>query len=576
MMLPKATTTTTKESREATNTATKELIELVDQVKNLVSPDGKNFDRCEELLEKHRSLISDPCSSLKLGKATNTKLQLWRQGKNLPLDGELMEKQIKCLKDLKKGDGAFLILSKETEKIQDKYFKNFTSKQIDEKLAELDGKVPFVRDSKSLLEGAIKWLQRELGTEDNGECDRSICIDLWVDAHKALWNPNSEIRSKLETYLGQRLESYLDIGGFGSAAKLVAWYWPTSSGYGRPIRVDISGYHDIPPNIRPEIHQYKKEIELEMRLATKIAFLQREMALAIVNDLMGVRSVVASENGEDELSQEAENIVFSYTNSLLFPNGKPDNGLPMKLMASVPKLINDVQRKGSPIRAALSSEVLKEVGKCLFVIFYSTQIEKVELIKLQQTIDFIRLKIYETLNGTEQRRHGSCTNHIMDRMQEHELFNVALLFLLTFVCAVDPAFHHKLLDRWEPKDANKDTIKIPDFFNRLINENFEDLWNQLFVKKTNNISNDEDEDENPFTAIMKMSYILLRTYKGLYNEGEDEYGEMIKKDENDYFEDADRMKSIMKLRPFTFLKKLLNYNGIKHDGKIIIIIGKKK
>ena len=75
---------------------------------------------------------------------------------------------------------------------------------------------------------------------------------------------------------------------------------------------------------------------------------------------------------------------------------------------------------------------------------------------------------------------------------------------------------------------------------------------------------------------MKMSYILLRTYKGLYNEGEDEYGEMIKKDENDYFEDADRMKSIMKLRPFTFLKKLLNYNGIKHDGKIIIIIGKKK
>ena len=79
-----------------------------------------------------------------------------------------------------------------------------------------------------------------------------------------MWNPNSEIRSKLETYLGQRLEAYLNIGGLGSAAKLVGWYWPTSSGYRRPIRVDIHGYHDQRGKPDEEIYQYQKEIELEM------------------------------------------------------------------------------------------------------------------------------------------------------------------------------------------------------------------------------------------------------------------------------------------------------------------------
>jgi hypothetical protein len=585
-----------------TNSATLELIELVDQVKNLVAPDGhSNFARCETLLDKHHPLISDPCQALKFANtsgSTATQLQLWRQGNNLPLEGGLMRKQINCLKELRAG-GAFMTLSPENKQIRDKYFQNWTPKQIESKLAALDGKVPFVEKSVAVLNNELKKLQKNLSSDGASQCDLSVCIDLWVDAHKALWNPNSEIRSKLETYLGQRLEAYLNIGGLGSAAKLVGWYWPTSSGYRRPIRVDIHGYHDQRGKPDEEIYQYQKEIELEMILATRIAYLQREMALAIVKDLMGVRTAISSDNehneaensapmgvngtngtngtkenedqedqedqGDNLLTMKAIQIIFTYTNKLLFPvDSKPKNGLPMKLMEAVPQLMQDV--RGTGIRKILASNVLKDVGRCLFVIFYSTQITKVELLLLAKTIDAVRDRMYSTLHG-EVLLHGLCTDHVLDRIQEHELFNVAVLLLLTYVCAVDPALKHKLLRRWNPQKRTQ-IDRRPEWNNVLFQDAASDgdpLYAEMFNNNNNNVNNvnnnsggnggsSNSENKNPFTAIMKMSWLLIRTC--------DE-----EKSKADYEQTADEMKSLLELRPFTFLNKLLNYNGIKHDGK---------
>ena len=70
-----------------------------------------------------------------------------------------MRKQINCLKELRAG-GAFMTLSPENKQIRDKYFHNWTPKQIESKLAALDGKVPFVEKSRAVLDNELKKLQK--------------------------------------------------------------------------------------------------------------------------------------------------------------------------------------------------------------------------------------------------------------------------------------------------------------------------------------------------------------------------------------------------------------------------------
>ena len=80
-----------------------------------------------------------------------------------------------------------------------------TERKARQILNDFSGKVDFVQKAHGVVNEQLGKLQRVL------KQPRQVCHDLWVDAHKALWNPNSEIRSKLERYLGQRLEAFLDI-----------------------------------------------------------------------------------------------------------------------------------------------------------------------------------------------------------------------------------------------------------------------------------------------------------------------------------------------------------------------------
>ena len=287
------------------SSATLELIELVDEVQNLLSVDGSiNFQKCEELLEKFKPTLSDPCKPLNVQSSSSPSVEppLWRQGKHLPYKPELMQQQIKVLKSLHAGASSFAKLGSEDEAIRDKYFKNWSLKQMQAELYCLEKAKPFVENGSRVLKAELLKLQKVLGTETN-PCNQNFCKNLWVDAHKALWNPNSEIRVKLESFLGQRLEAYLNIGGLGSAAKLVAWIWPSSPGYRSPVKVDIAEYHDEQPGKQgfdKEVFQYRKEIELEMELAARMAFLQREIAVDIVKDLMGARRPMEEERHTDD------------------------------------------------------------------------------------------------------------------------------------------------------------------------------------------------------------------------------------------------------------------------------------
>ena len=597
---------------------TLKLIELVEEVQNLLSPDvHSSHTRVIQLLNEHKELLADPCQPLShKEKSTDYKVELWRQGSDLPSDVDVMEKQIKCLESLKTG-GKLMKLSAENQKIQKDYFDGWSRKQCEKRLTALQDKIPFVKMFVQVVDVGLKSLQDVLsnGNGDTNKCSLAFCQSLWIDAHKALWNPNSEIRSKLETFLGQRLEAYLNIGGLGSAAKLVGWFWPSSPGYRRPVMIDIEHYHAKQINQdQKHIHQYRKEIELEMELAARMAFLQREMALDVVKDLMEARQVQRNTNGNgnngdlqdnnlmnddgEQLSVEEEDVlklIFKRTNRLLITEEKTPNqevkerikgALPMKLMESVPRLISDVQsQKGT--RAAHAILILKNVARCLFIIFYHTQMTKIELKELVKTVDLVRGHIYSTLRGAEDFKHGWCTDHIMDRIQEHELFNVALLFLLTFICGVDPADRGSglLLRDKNYKDGEGDNdsallkrMMYPIEYNRRIDDP-DDLGEQMFEHRHENDGDDGDENgnrqqqqqltitqelseemDNPFTAVMKMSWLLLRVYVG----DEDDEGNFERVVPPALV--SNRMKVLIKLRPFTFLNKLLSYNGIKHDG----------
>ena len=105
--------------------------------------------------------------------------------------------------------------------------KGMTERKARQILNDFSGKVDFVQKAHGIVNEQLTSLQRTLNQP------RHVCQGLWVEAHKAIWNPNSEIRAKLERYLGQ-LGAFLDIGGLGGMAQVVGWYWPDfSPGYGR-------------------------------------------------------------------------------------------------------------------------------------------------------------------------------------------------------------------------------------------------------------------------------------------------------------------------------------------------------
>jgi len=235
-----------------------EMMELVDDVQTLLSTDrdvlgaredGKGADpstlsRIRDNLRRHEPLLRDPLGLDGSHANANTvgapaaaaPVVLWRQGRNVPFNGGNVTEKLRDLELFVKG-----IRNPAQMKLKQQGMTERKARQI---LNDFSGKVDFVQKAHGVVNEQLSKLQRVL------KQPRQVCQDLWVEAHKALWNPNSEIRAKLERYLGQRLEAYLDVGGLGSMAQLVGWYWPDfSPGYGRgdPKMVDIRMYNRPPP-----------------------------------------------------------------------------------------------------------------------------------------------------------------------------------------------------------------------------------------------------------------------------------------------------------------------------------------
>ena len=193
-----------------------EMMELADDIQILLSADtfvsSDTLHRIKTNLERHAALLRDP---LGLGKgksggsatvAASSNMQasasvsLWRQGRNVPFNGGNMTQKLQALELFVKG-----IRNPEQLELKRQGMTEQKARQI---LNDFSGKVDFVQKAHGEVMEQLGNLERALHEP------RHVCQDLWVDAHKAIWNPNSEIRSNLERYFGQRLEAFLDVGGW--------------------------------------------------------------------------------------------------------------------------------------------------------------------------------------------------------------------------------------------------------------------------------------------------------------------------------------------------------------------------
>jgi hypothetical protein len=612
-----------------------EMMELVDDVQTLLSSDSdavgvsgggvgssSTLSRIRDNLHRHEPLLRDPLgldgSQANAGGATAvsgdargsaTPVAIWRQGRNVPFNGGNMTQRLQHLELFVKG-----IRNPEQMKLKQQGMTERKARQI---LNDFSGKVDFVQKAHGVVNEQLGKLQRAL------KQPRQVCHDLWVDAHKALWNPNSEIRSKLERYLGQRLEAFLDIGGLGSMAQIVGFYWPDfSPGYGRgePKMVDIRMYNQPPPQGDMDTYRYKLEVQLEMRLAKHMGFLRRKMALDIVKQLVSARVVYETDERGDELRAGASgglhpsaiDLVLTFTNDLLRhmaqapahlsqPPCLPKidfswnpRGMAHSLLVGMSgSLIVDATAPDvDEIRASTAKESLMLSAHALLALYHHTQILPQELALLAKLIHDLQERMYASVHR-DDRRHGDSSNHVVEKLMEHPLFGVTTLLLLVFISAVDPAENHKLLRRTLPdhqqqggrasqgdQQVDVQGRKLNDFTHARFGPagNFHDSICDFtaeqfdtkvlfpFVANATAAESDPNVDpahasihprnSQPFAAVVHFAWRLMRG--GSAAEGTAGGGDPLHL--------AEQCRNLLALRPFAFLRTLLRYPGIRHDG----------
>ena len=222
----------------------------------------------------------------------------------------------------------------------------------------------------------------------------------------------------------------------------------------------------------------------------------------------------------------------------------------------------------------------------LLALYHHTQILPQELALLAKLIHDLQERMYQSVHR-DDRRFGDSSNHVVEKLMEHPLFGVTTLLLLVFISAVDPAENHKLLRRTLPDQQDQSAPRV-DTKGRKLNDftharygpagNFHDAIcdfsaehfdNRVlfpFVADVAAAQSDPNIDpahvgvhprnSQPFAGVMHFAWRLMRG--GSAAEGTAGGGDPLKL--------AEQCRNLLTLRPFAFLRALLRYPGIRHDG----------